>query len=140
VAYGRSKTANVLFAVELDRRLRGRGVRAAALHPGGIRTELLRHTSPELLQQMAAQSAKRADGSQGAPSVIKTVEQGAATTVWAAFVAPADAIGGRYCEDCHVAEPAETGGSGGVRPYALDPQRAKALWAKSEELVGERFA
>jgi NAD(P)-dependent dehydrogenase (short-subunit alcohol dehydrogenase family) len=139
-AYGRSKTANVLFAIELDRRLRGRGVRATALHPGGIRTELLRHTTMEMLQEMAAQAAVRTDGSQGAPPTIKTVEQGAATTVWAAFVAPADAIGGRYCEDCHVAEPAEAGGSGGVRPYALDPEKAKALWAKSEDLVGERFA
>jgi NAD(P)-dependent dehydrogenase (short-subunit alcohol dehydrogenase family) len=139
-AYGRSKTANVLFALELDRRLRGRGVRATALHPGGIRTELLRHTTPELLQEMAAQSAKRPDGSQGAPAAIKTVPQGAATSVWAAFVAPAQEVGGRYCEDCQVAELAETGGSGGVRPYALDPARAKALWAKSEEMVGERFA
>jgi NAD(P)-dependent dehydrogenase (short-subunit alcohol dehydrogenase family) len=139
-AYGRSKTANVLFAIELDRRLRGAGVRATALHPGGIRTELLRHTTPEMLQEMAAQAAVRADGSQGAPPTIKTVEQGAATTVWAAFVAPADEIGGRYCEDCHVAEVAEAGGSGGVRPYALDPLKAKALWAKSEEMVGERFA
>jgi NAD(P)-dependent dehydrogenase (short-subunit alcohol dehydrogenase family) len=139
-AYGRSKTANVLFALELDRRLRGRGVRATALHPGGIRTELLRHTTMEMLQEMAAQAAVRADGSQGAPPVIKSVEQGAATTVWAAFVASADEVGGRYCEDCHVAEPAEGGGSGGVRPYALDPGRAKALWTKSEQMVGERFA
>jgi NAD(P)-dependent dehydrogenase (short-subunit alcohol dehydrogenase family) len=138
-AYGRSKTANVLFAVELDRRLRGRGVRATALHPGGIRTELLRYTTPELLQEMAAQAGKQADGSQGAPPSVKTVEQGAATSVWAAFVAPAEAVGGRYCEDCHVAETAEAGGAGGVRPYALDPARARALWAKSEEMVGERF-
>ena len=139
VAYGRSKTANVLFALELDRRLRGRGIRVTALHPGGIRTELLRYTTPKMLQQMAAQAAKRADGSQGEPPTVKTVEQGAATTVWAAFVAPAEAIGGRYCEDCHVAEAAEAG-HGGVRPYALDPARARALWAKSEEWVGERFA
>jgi NAD(P)-dependent dehydrogenase (short-subunit alcohol dehydrogenase family) len=137
-AYGRSKTANILFAVELDRRLRSRGIRATALHPGGIFTELMRHTSPELLAQMAAQSGRRADGSQGAPSTVKTVPQGAATTAWAAFVAPADAIGGRYCEDCLVAETAEAG-NGGVRPYALDPARAKALWAKSEEMTGERF-
>jgi NAD(P)-dependent dehydrogenase (short-subunit alcohol dehydrogenase family) len=139
VAYGRSKTANVLFAVALDRRLRGGGIRATALHPGGIRTELLRHTTPEMLRAMAAQSARRADGSSGAPPTIKTVEQGAATTVWAAFVASAEDIGGRYCEDCHVSEVAEAGGDG-VRPYALDPARAEALWAKSEDLVGERFA
>ena len=136
-AYGRSKTANVLFAIELDRRLRGRGIRAIALHPGGIRTELLRHTTPEMLQRMAAQAGRRADGSQGEPPKVKTVEQGAATTVWAAFVAPAEDVGGRFCEDCHVAEVAETGG--GVRPYAIDPERARALWTKSEEMVRERF-
>jgi NAD(P)-dependent dehydrogenase (short-subunit alcohol dehydrogenase family) len=138
VAYGRSKTANALFAVELDRRLRSRGIRATALHPGGIRTELLRHTTPELLQRMAAQVARRSDGAAGATPKVKTVEQGAATTVWAAFVAPADAIGGRFCEDCHVAEVAEDGYAG-VRPYAMDPEHAKALWAKSEAMVGERF-
>ena len=131
-AYGRSKTANVLFAVELDQRLRHRGIRVTALHPGGIMTELLRHTSMDMLQEMAARSASGSDGDMPA---VKTVEQGAATSVWAAFVAPADAIGGRYCEDCNLA--AEQGGS--VRAYALDPQRAKALWANSEEMVGERF-
>lgn len=133
-AYGRSKTANILFAVELDRRLRGRGVRAVALHPGGIRTELLRHTSAEMLQDMAARSGRTASGGQHR---IKTVEQGAATTVWAAFVAPAEEVGGRYCEDCEVAGVMET--DGGVRSYAIDPERAKALWEKSEEMVGERF-
>jgi NAD(P)-dependent dehydrogenase (short-subunit alcohol dehydrogenase family) len=127
----------VLFAIELDRRLRGRGIRAIALHPGGIRTELLRHTPPEMLQRMAAQAGRRADGSQGEPPKVKTVEQGAATTVWAAFVAPAEDVGGRFCEDCHVAEVAETGG--GVRPYAIDPERARTLWTKSEEMVRERF-
>ena len=131
-AYGRSKTANVLFAVELDRRLRQRGIRATALHPGGIMTELLRHTSMEMLQEMAARSASGADGDM---PVVKTVEQGAATSVWAAFVAPAEAIGGRYCEDCN----AVSGQDGAVRSYALDPARAKALWTKSEEMVGERF-
>jgi hypothetical protein len=88
---------------------------------------------------MAARSAQRADGTRGEPAAIKTVEQGAATSVWAAFVAAPAQIGGHYCEDCHVAGPAETGWSGGVRPWALDPQRARALWAKSEELVGECF-
>jgi NAD(P)-dependent dehydrogenase (short-subunit alcohol dehydrogenase family) len=138
IAYGRSKTANILFALELDRRLQARGIRATALHPGGIRTELMRHTSPELLQRMAAQSAVRADGTQGTPSKVKTVPQGAATSVWAAFVAPADAIGGRYCEDCHVGEVEDVAYSG-VRSYATDPQRAKSLWALSEAMVGEQF-
>jgi len=70
----------------------------------------------------------------------KSVAQGAATSVWAGFVAPAAEVGGKYCEDCHVAEiEADIGATTGVRPYAVDVERAKALWAKSEELVGERF-
>jgi hypothetical protein len=101
-------------------------------------TELMRHTSPELLAQMAASSRVGADGSQGAPSKIKSIPQGAATTVWAAFVAPANAIGGRYCEDCRVGE-IEDVAYAGVRSYAVDPERAKALWTKSEGMVGERF-
>ena len=108
------------------------------LHPGGIRTELLRYTTPEMLREMAAEASVQADGTAGEPPVIKTVEQGAATTVWAAFVAPAEDVGGRYCEDCDVAETTRAGHAG-VRPYALDPQRAKALWAKSEEMARERF-
>jgi len=136
-AYGRSKTANVLFAAELDRRLKDRNIRATALHPGGIQTELLRYTSMDMLMDMTNRSARDPVDPDGDLPQVKTVEQGAATSVWAAFVAPAEAIGGRYCEDCHVAEPAGTGG--GVRPFALDPERAKALWAKSEEMVGERF-
>jgi hypothetical protein len=71
---------------------------------------------------------------------FKSIPQGAATTVWAGVVAPADAVGGRYCEDCHVAEIVRDPSiRGGVQPYALDSERARALWAKSEEMVGERF-
>ncbi len=74
------------------------------------------------------------------PFRYKSIPQGAATSVWAACVAEAAAIGGRYCEDCHVAEFNSVPGlRGGVQPYALDPQRARALWQMSEELVGERF-
>lgn len=135
-AYGRSKTANILTAIALDRRLRGRDIRATALQPGGIRTELLRHTTPEMLQQMAAASA--AQSASGKPPFVKSVEQGAATSLWAGFVASADSVGGRYCEDCHVAEIADSGGEG-VRPYALDPENAERLWAMSETMVGERF-
>ncbi len=138
-AYGRSKTANILYAVELDRRLKSRGLRAIALQPGGIRTDILRHTTPELFQKMAAESAERAKDAGGTPPIVKTVEQGAATSLWAAFVAPADAAGGRYCEDCHIADVEERGGDG-VRPHAIDPVRAKKLWALSEKMVGERFA
>lgn len=136
VAYGRSKTANVLYAVGLDRRLKARGVRATAVHPGVIQTELGRHLTPELMQQLAPPP-----GSALPPMVFKTIPQGAATSVWSAVVAFGDAVGGRYCEDCHVAELAsDPTVRGGVHPYALDPARAEALWAKSEEMVGERFA
>ena len=139
-AYGRSKTANILFAVEFDRRHRARGIRATAVHPGGIRTELSRHTTPEALDKLVKSINESAPA--GTPAFrYKTVPQGAATTVWSGFVAPADLVGGRYCEDCHVAEIVEGAGiRGGVRPYALDPDRAKALWSKSEEMVGERFS
>ena len=139
-AYGRSKTANILFAVEFDRRHRARGVRATAVHPGGIQTELGRHMTPELIQQMMA-SINQNRPAGAPPFEFKTVPQGAATTVWAGFVASADAVGGRYCEDCHVAElNADPTIRAGVRPYAVDPERAKALWAKSEAMVGERFS
>jgi NAD(P)-dependent dehydrogenase (short-subunit alcohol dehydrogenase family) len=139
-AYGRSKTANVLFAVEFDRRHKARGVRAAAVHPGGIQTELGRHMTDELREGLIA-SINSANAAAGAPAFEwKTIPQGAATTLWAGFVAPADAVGGRYCEDCHVAEiqpnPAVRSG---VQPYALDADRAKALWALSEKMVGETF-
>jgi NAD(P)-dependent dehydrogenase (short-subunit alcohol dehydrogenase family) len=140
-AYGRSKTANILFAVEFDRRHRGRGVRATAVHPGGIQTELGRHLTPELIAQLLPAANPNATREERAATISwKTIPQGAATSVWAGFVAPAEAVGGRYCEDCHVAQVVDDPNvRGGVRPYALDPDRAKALWAKSEEMVGERF-
>jgi NAD(P)-dependent dehydrogenase (short-subunit alcohol dehydrogenase family) len=140
VAYGRSKTANILFAVEFDRRHKARGVRATAVHPGVIRTELSRHMSAEALQQLIdrIETANAAAGL--AAFTWKTVPQGAATSVWSGLVASADTVGGLYCEDCHVAELAEgTEVRGGVRAYALDADNARALWAKSEEMVGERF-
>jgi NAD(P)-dependent dehydrogenase (short-subunit alcohol dehydrogenase family) len=138
-AYGRSKTANVLFAVEFDRRHKARGVRATAVHPGTIRTELGRHMGPGVLEKLIADiNAGQPNGAQ--PFSWKAVPQGAATSVWAACVADAEAIGGRYCEDCHVAEVASAPGlRTGVQPYALDPEHARALWKKSEEWVGERF-
>jgi NAD(P)-dependent dehydrogenase (short-subunit alcohol dehydrogenase family) len=139
IAYGRSKTANVLFAVEFDRRHRARGVRATAVHPGGIQTELSRHMTPGAREKLIAEI--NASQPKGAPPFsYKSIPQGAATSVWAACVADAEAIGGRYCEDCRVAEVASVPGlRAGVQPYALDPERARALWKKSEEWVGERF-
>jgi NAD(P)-dependent dehydrogenase (short-subunit alcohol dehydrogenase family) len=139
-AYGRSKTANILFAVEFDRRHKGNGVRAMAVHPGGIQTELGRHLSPEAIKQLI-DGINASNLAAGAPAFSwKTIPQGAATSVWSGIVASADEVGGHYCEDCHVAELAEGDDiRGGVRAYALDPDHAKALWAKSEEMVGEQF-
>ncbi|MEP6831472.1 MAG: SDR family NAD(P)-dependent oxidoreductase [Rhizomicrobium sp.] len=138
-AYGRSKTANILFAVEFDRRHQKNGVRATAVHPGAIQTELSRHMTPEALRQ-ATISFTASQPAGAPPFQYKTIPQGAATSVWAGIVAPADSVGGRYCEDCHVADIVTNPATrSGVRPYALDPDHAKALWAKSEEMVAERF-
>jgi NAD(P)-dependent dehydrogenase (short-subunit alcohol dehydrogenase family) len=144
VAYGRSKTANILFAVAFDQRHRERGVRAAAVHPGVIQTELGRYMEPGSIQKMLDQISQQLSTEGQAPFQWKTVPQGAATSVWAAVVAPADQIGARYCENCHVGEVVPDDApispvSEGVRGYALDPGAAEALWKKSEELVGESF-
>lgn len=142
VAYGRSKTANVLFSVEFDRRHRARGVRAAAVHPGGIDTELSRHLGADGLKTQIERLNAELAAAGKPPFRLKTIPQGAATSVWAGVVAHADEIGGRYCENCHVSEVTEgpiAPNAEGVLAYALDPARAKALWAKSEELIGERF-
>jgi NAD(P)-dependent dehydrogenase (short-subunit alcohol dehydrogenase family) len=142
-AYGRSKTANILFAVAFDNRHRGRGVRAAAVHPGGIQTELGRYQAPGLIEKMIEQINQQRAAQGKGPYQFKTIPQGAATSVWAAVVAPADEIGGRYCEDCHVAQVVPdnlpVGVNEGVRGYALDSDNAEALWKKSEGLVGESF-
>lgn len=143
IGYGRSKTANILFAVEFDRRYRSLGLRATAVHPGGIQTELSRHMGAGQLQLLVdsinADLAKEAKP----PMEWKTPQQGAATSLWAGLVADADDVGGRYCEDCQVSpiiHDASIGfSSPGVRPYALDPETAKALWAKSEAWASEAF-
>jgi NAD(P)-dependent dehydrogenase (short-subunit alcohol dehydrogenase family) len=138
-AYGRSKTANILYAVALDDKLKGRGIRATSIHPGGIATELSRHLTPELIAQMRARiSAATPKGAQ--PFQFKSVPQGSATSVWSGFVGAADAVGGHYCEDCHVcAVNDDTTSRVGVRSYALNLAHANDLWRKSEEMVGERF-
>jgi NAD(P)-dependent dehydrogenase (short-subunit alcohol dehydrogenase family) len=144
IAYGRSKTANILFAVEFDRRHRERGVRAAAVHPGGIQTELGRHMDPGQLEAIVKQISQELTAEGKGAFEFKTVPQGAATSVWAGIVAPAEEIGGQYCENCHVGnlvadDAVINAASEGVRRYALDPKAAEALWKKSEELVGESF-
>jgi NAD(P)-dependent dehydrogenase (short-subunit alcohol dehydrogenase family) len=134
-AYGRAKTANALFALALDMRLRRRRVRAVAVHPGGIRTELARHMTPETTQKMMERVQNQPGTFQ-----FKTVEQGAATTVWAGFIADAAEVGGKYCEDCSVATlTTDPNAMGGVRPWAQDAAKAEALWTKSEQMVGEKF-
>jgi NAD(P)-dependent dehydrogenase (short-subunit alcohol dehydrogenase family) len=144
VAYGRSKTANILFAVAFDRRHRARGVRAAAVHPGAIQTELGRHMDHSQVQTIIEQMNQQLAAEGKGPFQWKTIPQGAATSVWAGVVVPADAIGGRYCENCHVGnivpdDVTISAISEGVRGYALDPATADALWLKSEQLVGESF-
>jgi NAD(P)-dependent dehydrogenase (short-subunit alcohol dehydrogenase family) len=140
VGYGRSKTANILFAVEFDPRHKAQGIRAAAVHPGAIQTELGRHMKAEDHDALV-ETVNKANAEAGLPPFeYKSIPQGAATSVWAAVVAEADAVGGQYCEDCHVAQFQNSPGlRAGVRGYALDGERAKALWAKGEEMVGERF-
>ena len=145
IGYGRSKTANILFAVEFDRRHKANGIRATAVHPGGIATELGRYAyaEPGALQKRVDEINAEHVAAGKPLFSLKSVPQGAATSVWAGIVAPAEAVGGLYCENCHVAERLQGEASSavleGVRPYALDAERAKALWAKSEEMVGETF-
>jgi NAD(P)-dependent dehydrogenase (short-subunit alcohol dehydrogenase family) len=144
VAYGRSKTANILFAVAFDQRHRGRGIRAAAVHPGGIRTELSRHMDAAALGQIIDQLNKQLAAEGKPPFQYKSIPQGAATSVWTAILGSPEEIGGRYCENCHVGQVVAddvtiSAVSEGVRSYALDTRNAEALWKKSEELVGETF-
>jgi NAD(P)-dependent dehydrogenase (short-subunit alcohol dehydrogenase family) len=144
VAYGRSKTANILFAVAFDKRHKDNGIRAAAVHPGGIQTELSRHMGDDSLVAMVSKINEQLAADGHPPFKFKSVPQGAATSVWAGIVAGADEVGGRYCENCHVSkivadDVAITPVSEGVRAYALDAVAAEALWKKSEEMVGETF-
>jgi NAD(P)-dependent dehydrogenase (short-subunit alcohol dehydrogenase family) len=139
-AYGQAKTANALFAVELDARGRDSGVRAFSLHPGGILTPLQRHLPTE---EMVAAGWIDEDGNPLEPS-FKTPEEGAATQVWAATSPQLAGAGGVYCEDCDIAPVAygdgtsasAPGSASGVREYAVDPEQAARLWALSAELTG----
>ncbi|KQS71262.1 shikimate dehydrogenase [Rhizobium sp. Leaf371] len=142
VAYGRSKTANILFTVEFDRRHKARGIRATAVHPGGIRTELTRHLGDGAFEAMIDKVNEELAAQGKSPFELKSIPQGAATSVWAGFVAAAEEVGGLYCHNCRVATVTEKPASRiseDVCAYALDPERAKALWIKSEEIIGERF-
>jgi NAD(P)-dependent dehydrogenase (short-subunit alcohol dehydrogenase family) len=119
-AYGQSKTANVLFAVELDRRYRDEGIRAFAVHPGMIATDLARHLTPESIAMIVANVEDRGES-------YKSVEAGAATAVWAATAPELDGKGGIYLADCRIAPPVEAG-SPGYAAHAVDPDAARRLW------------
>lgn len=138
VAYGRSKTATSLFAAEFDRRHRERGIRAASVMPGNSGgTGLTRHLSQDDVQGLLASvSQARADAGLS-QAALKDVPQAAATSVWAAVVADADAIGGQYLEDCAVAPVDDSPNpfADGVRSYALDAENAKRLWVRTEALL-----
>jgi NAD(P)-dependent dehydrogenase (short-subunit alcohol dehydrogenase family) len=139
-AYGQSKTAINLFTVELDHRGRESNIRAYSLHPGSIHgTELAREASPELFQKMGFYDN---DG-KIRPEVLaslKTIPQGAATTVWCATSPLLQGVGGVYCEDCDIAE-VSTGavGSPGVRAYSLNGDSARRLWTLTEDMTGIEF-
>ena len=120
LAYGQSKTANVLFAVEATKRWAADGITVNALHPGSISTNLQRHVSTEEIQRLRARLSSQI--------TQKTPEQGAATSILVATSPLLEGIGGRYFEDCNEAEPGREGGVRGVAPYALDPEAAARLW------------
>jgi NAD(P)-dependent dehydrogenase (short-subunit alcohol dehydrogenase family) len=132
-AYGQSKTANSLFAIELDRRGQAHGVRAFAVHPGGIMTDLQRHLPRE---EQIAMGWMDEHGTLN--PAFKTPAQGAATSVWCATAAELAGMGGVYCEDCDIAAivPDDAATWTGVRQYAIDPEAARRLWTVSEAMTG----
>ncbi|MEG9226463.1 SDR family NAD(P)-dependent oxidoreductase [Aeromicrobium sp. Sec7.5] len=133
LAYGQSKTANSLFAVEATRRWAGDGITANALMPGGIWTPLQRHWSAEK-RAAAEQQAQQAQAA--GLFRMKTTEQGAATSVFLAVSPLVEGVGGRYFEDCHEAAVVDQlDGIHGVLPHALDPEDARRLWDVSEDLL-----
>jgi NAD(P)-dependent dehydrogenase (short-subunit alcohol dehydrogenase family) len=140
VAYGQSKSANSLFAVALDKRGQQHGIRAFAVHPGGILTDLSKYMTDE---ELSAYGVRRVNGvitipdASKVPERFKTVEEGAATTIWAAVSPQLNGKGGVYCEDCDIAPvvPADSKLNSGVRPWAVDKAAAEALWVLSEKLT-----
>jgi len=131
-AYGQAKTANALFAVQLDALGAAAGVRAFSVHPGGILTPLQRHLPRE---EMVALGWIDEQG-RSLVEAFKTPEQGAATEVWAATSPQLAGLGGLYCEDCDVAELNDGETRTGVRSWATDPAQAARLWTLSAELTG----
>ena len=134
-AYGQAKTANVLFAVELDRLGEGLGVRAFSVYPGGIQTPLQRHLGRDEMVRLGW-----IDQEGNSTFAWKSPEQGAATEVWAAVSPQLEGLGGVYLEDVDVAEVADLstaeGKASGVNPWAIDPDEAAHLWQVSADLTG----
>lgn len=128
-AYGQAKTANILFSVGLNKR----GIHANAVHPGGILTNLGRHMEQSDYEYLSSAPQMK-------DMEFKSVEQGAATSVWAATSPALAGKGGLYLEDCQISAPVTEANPGvGYAPYALDATAAEKLWQLSEEIVGERF-
>ena len=135
-AYGQAKSANALFAIHLDALGKPHGIRAFAVHPGGIATPLQRHLT---MEEQVAMGWYDAEGNVNAG--FKSVEQGAATSVWCATSPMLDGKGGVYCEDCDIAAPWVEGMNvnTGVRHHAIDPVLATRLWTVSEQMTGVPF-
>lgn len=135
-AYGQAKSANALFALQLDKLGEPHGVRAFSVHPGGIVTPLQRHLT---MEEQVAMGWFDEEGNVN--EIFKTVEQGASTSVWCAVSPLLDSMGGVYCENCNVGElaTADTPRGAGVSPHIRDEALAKDLWKKSEELTGVSF-
>jgi len=142
ISYGRSKSANALFALELARRLGDQGLRSYSVHPGMVATELARHMTEDLMAQMISRISERAEqaaaSGEDAPTgsdmpAMRTPAVGAATQVWAAVAPELADHTGAYLLDCHV------GAGADVAPYVQDADRAAALWSLSEDMVGQSF-
>ena len=135
-SYGQSKTANVLFSVELTKRLAPFGITANAVHPGGIQTALGRHLTQSDIEALMS----RVTAAGGSGFKFKTIPAGAATSVWAATSPELEGKGGLYLEDCHIGElKSDPAASSGYFAYARDPGRAAQLWALSEKTLGQTF-
>lgn len=136
LAYGQAKSANALFALQLDKLGEAHGVRAFAVHPGGIATPLQRHLT---MDEQRAMGWYDEDGN--VHEAFKSTEEGAATSVWCATSPVLEGMGGVYCEDCDIAVAADPDNprSGGYWPHIRDEALAKRLWADSERMVGVEF-
>ena len=141
--YGQAKTANALFAVGLNKRFAVKGVEAFAVHPGVIATRLGRHMTKEDFDRILSENPPSKDNGEGkATGGMKSDEQGAATSCYAATAPELSGHGGAYLENCHIAEqvPDDSTIRGGIRQFACDPIVAEKLWDVSEIMVGEKFA